>query len=50
MLTGTRASEIALEMAVVNKNAAITKLFIRKGALVNAYSKPVILAKLMYPH
>jgi hypothetical protein len=37
---------MAFAMAVVKRNVAITRLFMRNGAFVNAYSRPVILAKL----
>jgi hypothetical protein len=42
----TKASPIAAATALVNKNIDMTKLRIFLGALVNAYSRPVIDAKI----
>jgi hypothetical protein len=42
----TKASPRAAETALVNKNIDMTKLRIFVGALVNAYSRPVIDAKI----
>lgn len=42
----TKASPIAEAIADVNKNTAITKDLIFFGAFVNAYSSPVIEAKI----
>lgn len=42
----TKASPIAELIALVNKNRLMTKLLIFFGALVKAYSKPVINAKI----
>jgi hypothetical protein len=42
----TKASPIAAEAALVKRNTDMTKLRMFVGALVNAYSRPVIDAKI----
>lgn len=46
MASGFMASPIALEMAEAKKKAAMTRVLMFFGALVNAYSSPVIEAKI----
>ena len=41
-----KASPMAEEMAVVNRNIAMTSDLMFLGALVNAYSRPVMDAKI----
>jgi hypothetical protein len=41
-----RASAIAEEIEAINTNTAITIDFMFLGALVNAYSRPVMIAKI----